>query len=166
MILEVDLEYSPELHHLHNDYPLAPEKMVVKPEMLSDYCREILEEEKIKIGKGEKLIPNLRDKEEYVLHYRNLHLYLSLGLKLKKIHRALEFSQSNWLEPYIAFNTKKRAGAKTAFGKDFFKLMNNSVFGKTMKEMQYPIGPLQDPVTCLETTKQRHAGTQAFRAPS
>ena len=115
LILEVDLEYPPELHHLHNDYPLAPEKMVVKPEMLSDYSREILGRGKMTIGKVEKLIPNLRDKKEYVLHYRNLQIYLSLGLKLTKIHRALEFSRSNWLEPYIAFNTKKRAGAKNPF---------------------------------------------------
>ena len=130
------MEYPPELHHLHNDDPLAPEKMVVKPEVLSDYSREILEREGMTIGKVEKLIPNLRDKEEHVLHYRNLQLYLSLGLKLKKIHRALKFSQSNWLEPYIAFNTKKRAGAKNAFEKDFFKLMNNSVFGKTMENLR------------------------------
>ena len=136
LILEVHLEYLPELHHLHNDYPLAPEKMVVKPEMLSDYSREILGREGMTIGKVQKLIPNLRDKKEYVLHYRNLQLYLSLGLKLTKIHRALEFSQSNWLEPYIAFNTQKRAGAKNPFEKDFFKLANNAVFGKTMDNLR------------------------------
>ena len=136
LILEVHLEYPPELHGLHNDYPLAPEKMTVKPEMLSDYCREILEREGMKIGEVQKLIPNLMDKEKYVLHYRNLQLYLKLRMKLKKIHRALEFSQSNWLEPYVAFNTQKRAGAKNAFEKDFFKLMNNSVFGKTMENLR------------------------------
>ena len=136
LILEVHLEYPPELHHLHNDYPLAPEKMLVREEMLSDYSREILGREGMKIGKVQKLIPNLRDKKEYVLHYRNLQLYLSLGLKLTKIHRALEFSQSNWLEPYIAFNTQKRSGAKNAFENDFFKLMNNSVFGKTMENLR------------------------------
>ena len=136
LILEVDLEYPPELHRLHNDYPLAPEKMVVREEMLSDYSRKILGREGMTIGKVQKLIPNLKDKEKYVLHYRNLQLYLKLGLKLKKIHRALEFSQSKWLEPYIAFNTQKRAGAKNAFQKDFFKLMNNSVFGKTMENLR------------------------------
>ena len=136
LILEVDLEYPPELHRLHNDYPLAPEKMVVREEMLSDYSREILGREGMTIGKVGKLIPNLRDKKEYVLHYRNLQLYLKLGLKLTKIHRALEFSQSNWLEPYIAFNTQKRTEAKNVFEKDFFKLMNNSVFGKTMENLR------------------------------
>ena len=94
--------------------------MVVQEEMLSDYSREILGREGMTIGKVQKLIPNLKDKEKYVLHYRDLQLYLKLGLKLKKIHRALEFSQSKWLEPYIAFNTQKRAKAKNAFENDFF----------------------------------------------
>ena len=133
LILEVDLEYPKELHSLHNDYPLAPEKITVGEEMLSDYCQRIQVREGIKVGQVQKLIPNLRDKEKYVLHYRNLQLYLSLGLKLKKIHRALQFSQSNWLAKYIDFNTQKRAKAKNAFEKDFFKLANNSVFGKTME---------------------------------
>ena len=101
--------------------------------MLSDYCQKIQARERIKVGQVEKLIPNLRDKERYIVHYRNLQLYLSLGLKLKKIHRALEFSQSSWLAEYIDFNTQKRAKAKNAFQKDFFKLANNSVFGKTME---------------------------------
>ena len=130
------MEYPPELHHLHNDYPCAPEKITVKKEMLSDYCREILEREKMTIGGVSKLINTLSEKKNYVLHYRNLQLYLSLGLKLKKIHRALEFSQSNWLEKYISFNTKMRSQAKNSFEKDFFKLMNNSVFGKTMENLR------------------------------
>ena len=133
LILEVSLEYPKELHSLHNDYPLAPEKITVGEEMLSDYCQMIKSNEGIKTGQMGKLIPNLRDKEKYVLHYRNLQLYLSLGLKLKKIHRALQFSQSNFLAKYINFNTQKRAKAKNAFEKDFFKLANNAVFGKTME---------------------------------
>ena len=136
LFLEVDLEYPPELHDLHNDYPLAPEKMTVKQEMLSDYSQGILHREGMKISNVQKLIPNLRDKKNYVLHYRNLQLYLSLGMKLTKIHRALEFSQSNWLESYIAFNTQKRAEAKNPFEKDFFKLANNAVFGKTMENLR------------------------------
>ena len=136
LVLEVDLEYPGELHDLHNDYPLAAEKIKVTEDMLSPYCREIAEKFKVKVGLVEKLVPTLLNKERYVLHYRNLQLYMSLGLKLTKIHRALEFDQSPWLKSYIDFNTKKRAGAKNSFEKDFFKLMNNSVFGKTMENLR------------------------------
>ena len=136
LVLEVDLEYPGELHDLHNDYPLAAEKIKITEDMLSPYCREIAEKFKVKVGLVEKLVPTLMNKEKYVLHYRNLQLYMSLGLKLTKIHRALEFDQSPWLKPYIDFNTKKRAGAKNSFEKDFFKLMNNSVFGKTMENLR------------------------------
>ena len=136
LILEVDLEYPEELHDLHNDYPLASEKIKVSEGMLSPYCREIAEKFGVKIGLVEKLVPTLFNKERYVLHYRNLQLYMSLGLKLTKIHRALEFNQSPWLKPYIDFNTQKRAKAKNSFEKDFFKLMNNSVFGKTMENLR------------------------------
>ena len=136
LILEVDLEYPKELHDLHNDYPLAAEKIKVTENMLSPYCREIAKKFGVKVGLVEKLMPTLFNKERYVLHYRNLQLYMSLGLKLTKINRALEFNQSPWLKPYIDFNTKKRAEAKNSFEKDFFKLMNNSVFGKTMENLR------------------------------
>ena len=133
LILEVDLEYPQELHELHNDYPLAPEKVKVSNDMLSDYCKKFAEKFKISVGLVSKLIPTLRDKKEYVLHYRNLQLYLDLGLKIKKVHRVLEFNQSSWLKKYIDFNTDKRKQAKNSFEKDYFKLMNNSVFRKTME---------------------------------
>ena len=136
LILEVDLEYPKELHNLHNDYPLAPEKIKVTKDMLSDYSQKIAEKFKISTGLVHKLIPTLGKKEKYVLHYRNLQLYLDLGLKLTKIHRVLEFNQSPWLKQYIDFNTQKRTNAKNSFEKDFFKLMNNSVFGKTMENIR------------------------------
>ena len=136
LILEVDLEYPQELHNLHNDFPLGPEKIKVAKDMLSDYCKQIADKFNISSGLVHKLIPTLNNKEKYVLHYRNLQLYLSLGLKLKKIHRVLQFDQSPWLKQYIDFNTQKRTNAKNSFEKDFFKLMNNSVFGKTMENIR------------------------------
>ena len=83
-ILEVDLEYPDELHVLHNDYPLAPEEVAISGDMLSNYCKKIPDEYGIKVGDIEKLIPNLGNKTNYVLHGRNLQLYLSLGMKLTK----------------------------------------------------------------------------------
>ena len=136
LILEVDLEYPEKLHDLHNDYPLAPEKVKVTEDMLSDYCKNIADKYNISTGLAYKLIPTLSKKEKYVLHYRNLKLYIDLGLKVSTIHRVLEFNQSPWLKQYIDFNTEKRKNAKNAFEKDFFKLMNNSVFGKTMENIR------------------------------
>ena len=136
LILEVDLEYPDELHDLHNDYPLAPEKVKVERDMLSAYCEKIASKFNMSSGLVKKLIPTLGGKEKYVLHYRNLQLYLDLGMKLKKVHRVLEFNQSPWLKEYIDFNTVKRTNAKNSFEKDFFKLMNNSVYGKTMENIR------------------------------
>ena len=136
LILEVDLEYPKKLHDLHNDYPLAPEKVKVTDDMLSGYCKSIADKYGISRGLVHKLIPTLSKKEKYVLHYRNLQLYIDLGLKVTKVYRVLEFNQSPWLRQYIDFNTEKRTNAKNAFEKDFFKLMNNSVFGKTMENIR------------------------------
>ena len=136
LLIEVDLEYPKELHELHNSYPLAAERVCVNKDMLSEYCKTIATKYNISTGLVHKLIPTLSNKEKYVLHYRNLQLYLDLGLKINKVHRVLEFNQSPWLKQYIQFNTLKRTQEKNSFEKDFFKLMNNSVFGKTMENIR------------------------------
>ena len=106
LILEVDLEYPQELHNIHIDYPVTPEKVKVSNNMLSAYCKKIAEKYNISVGLVSKLVPTLRDKKEYVLHYRNLQLYLDLSLKIKKVHRVLKFDQSPWLKQCID-NEKK-----------------------------------------------------------
>ena len=115
-ILEVELEYPRKLHYLHNEYPLAPGRLIV--------------------NKVEKLIPNLNEKKKYVLHHKNFKQYLDLGLKLKKIYRGIAFSENAWLKPYIELNTNLRSKAKHEFENDFFKLINNSVFGKTIENIR------------------------------
>ena len=115
-IFEVDLEYLPDLWTAHNDYPPAPEKMIVNG--------------------VEKLICHFKPRKNYILHYRNLRQYVEMGLKLTAVHRGISFNQSSWMEPYIRKNTEHRKTAANSFEKDFFKLMNNSVFGKTIENIR------------------------------
>ena len=110
------MEYPKELHENHNELPFLAERM--------------------KIGREEKLVPNLRDKKGYVVHIKTLNQALKHGLKLKKVHRVIEFQHSNWMKPYIMLNTRLRTVAKNEFEKDTFKLMNNDVFGKTMENIR------------------------------
>ena len=115
-ILEVDVKYPKRLHELHSDLPFLSERMEV------DKCK--------------KLVCNLFNKKKYVVHINALKQALNHGLKLKKIHRVIEFNQEAWLKPYIDMNTELRKAAKNDFEKDLFKLMNNSVFGKTMENIK------------------------------
>ena len=100
------------------------------------YWKKIADKYDIKVGDVKKLIPNLGNKTKYVLHYSDFQLYLSLGMKLTKIHRALQFKQSDWMKRYIDFNSEKRRNAANDFEKDFFKVMINSVYGKTMENLR------------------------------
>ena len=109
--LQVDVQYLEKLHDLHNDLPFLPERM--------------------KIEKVEKLVANLHDKTEFVIHIINLKQALNHGLVLKKNHKVIKFNQNAWLKPYIPVNTDLKKKAKNDFQKDFFKVMNNAVFGKS-----------------------------------
>ena len=134
--LEVDLHYPENLHDDYNGYSLAPEKFKVGEEMLSPSKLEMKKENYIKVGSINKLIPNLMSKKNCVVHYKNLKYYLSKGLILKKVHRILEFKQSDWMKPYIDFNTERRKEATNEADKNLFKLLNNAVYGKTMENMR------------------------------
>ena len=125
----ITFKYPVHLHESHNDYPLAAEKVKITHDMLFSYSKSLINKHSL----TEKLAPNLNDKIRYVLHYENLRLYLELGLKLVKIHRILQFSQSAWIKRYIDFNTTKRKEATSSFLQNLFKLFINSVFGKTME---------------------------------
>ena len=103
--------------------------------MLSNYCKKIADKYEIKVGDVNKIISNLGNKTIFVAHYRNLHLYLTLGMKLTKIHRVVKFKQSDWMKKYIDFNTEKRMNAANDFEKDCLKLMINSVYEKTMENL-------------------------------
>ena len=102
------------MHDIHNDYPLAPEKIT---------------------GTVKKLVPNLMDKNDYVIHYRNLQQCLELGMELKKIHRVLKYKQKDWMKRYIDFNTQRRKEDTNEADKNHFELSNNAIYGKTMKNM-------------------------------
>ena len=111
-ILEVDLEYPEELHEEHNSYSLAPEKKVVKKECMSDKQKRLTKDLELKPPDSEKLLLTLEDKNNCVVHYRNLQFYLNQGMKLKRVHRVLEFEQECWMEPYIRMNTEVRKKRK------------------------------------------------------
>ena len=111
-------------------------KIEVSSNMLSKYCSDIANKYSIKVGGVKKIIPNLRDKIKYVVHYRNLQYYLSLGIKLIKVHRIIKFKQSNWLKEYVEFNTRKRQESSDEFNKAFFKLLINCVYGKSMENIR------------------------------
>lgn len=115
MVLEVDVFYPEKLHDQHNDLPYLPEKMVPPGSKLP------------------KLTANLQHKKNYVVHYTTLKQSMEAGLQLDKIHKIITFNQSPWLKSYISLNTEKRKLAVTDFQKDFYKLMNNSVFGEKKK---------------------------------
>ena len=112
-LLGIDVEYPKELHEYHNELPFLVEK--------------------IKIVREETLLPNLKDKKGYLVHIKTLNQALKHGLELRNVDRVIECRQSRWMKAYIMLNTRLRKAARNEFEKDFFKLMSNSVFGKTME---------------------------------
>ena len=112
----MDVKYPRKLHDIHSDLPFLAKRM--------------------KIDKCKKLVCNLLNKKKYVVHINSLKQALNHGFKLKKIHRVIEFNKKAWLTPYIDMNTELRKVADSDFEKDFYKLMNNALFGKTMENIR------------------------------
>lgn len=144
-ILEVDLEYPQHLHDSHNNYPFCAETKTPPG------------------GKVKKLLLTFENKNNYVIHYCNLKQCLEKGLILKKIHRILEFNQSPWLKIYIDLNSHMRAQAKNSFEKDFFKLMNNAIFGKTIENVEKRVDvQLCCQWDCLKTCTKPKYGLERY----
>ncbi|XP_041985987.1 uncharacterized protein LOC121738160 [Aricia agestis] len=149
-ILEVDLQYPKHLHNLHNDLPFCSEKCIPPG------------------GKTFKLVPNLYDKFKYVIHYIHLQTCLKHGLILKKIHRVISFRQSPYLKQYIDLNTALRQKSSSTFEQDFFKLLNNSVFGKTLEnnEKRVNVHLVNQWVDNNNVTKKRQCAQKLIARPN
>ena len=138
-VVECDLEYPSHLHDAHNSLPLAPEQREIKFPMLSEFSKTCYKEAKpgnYKKHKTQKLCSTFYEKKDYVVHSRNLALYLKLGMKLKKVKRAIRFRQEAFLKDYIELMTRKRQAAKTKFAKTFYKLLINSIYGKLVQNVR------------------------------
>ncbi len=136
--IECDLLYDKSFHDLHNDYPLAPERIQMNYERLNETQLRILRNYRISKSSLEvtKLVPHLLSRKNYCVHYLNLKFYLEHGMSLEKVHRVLSFEQKPWLAPYIIKNQNLRTNAKNDFEKDQAKLYNNSIYGKTVENQK------------------------------
>lgn len=158
-VLEVDLEYPPELHPSHSSFPLAPEKRVVSYELLSPYQKQLVELFGLPRDASEtKLLLTLLDKEKYICYHENLKLYVDLGMKVKKIHQIMAFSQKPFLRGFIEQNHTIRQQATNAFQKNLSKFFMNSVYGKTLQNPRH--------FTELRLCTSKEQFSKAFQKPN
>ena len=131
--IEVDLIYPNNIKQKTKNFPFAPMNKKINPDNFNDYMKEIKPDTNIQPS---KLICDWSDKKNYLIHYRLLKFYIRHGMIVDKIHNVISFKQSRWLEKYINFNTQKRNKAKNDFEKDFYKLLINAFYGKTMENVR------------------------------
>ena len=131
--VEVDLKYPDNIKEKTKNFPFAPENKKINPDNFNDYMKEIKSNNYIQT---KKLICDRSDKKNYLGHYRMLKFYIRHGMIIDKVHNVISFSQSRWLEKYINFNTQRRNQAVNDFEKDFYKLLNNAFYGKTMENVR------------------------------
>ena len=132
-IVEVDLIYPEKIHDQTADFPFCLEKMIIKEEMLSSYSRDLKNKLGVRYSTCPKLVGTLYDKKKYIIHSRLLSFFLNNGMKLTKVHRALKFYQKEWLKGYMDKNTKMRQKSDSKIMRDFYKLKNNSIYGKLLQ---------------------------------
>ena len=131
--IEVDLKYPDDIKEKTKNFPFAPVNRKFNPDNFNDYMKEIKPDTYIQTS---KLICDWSDKKNYLVHYRMLIFYIRHGMIVDKVHNIISFKQNRWLEKYISFNTQKRNKAKNDFEKDFYKLLNNAFYGKTMENVR------------------------------
>ena len=131
--VEVDLKYPDNIKSKSKNFPFCPENKTINPNNFSEYMNEIKPDTYIQT---KKLICDFSDKKNYLIPYRMLKFYLRHGMIVDEVHNIISFRQSRWLEKYINFNTQKRNKAKNDFEKDFYKLLNNAFYGKTMENVR------------------------------
>ncbi|GET58831.1 hypothetical protein GLOIN_2v1820840 [Rhizophagus irregularis DAOM 181602=DAOM 197198] len=135
--LNIKAHFPLKTHDYLQDLPPAVDSIAVKKDRLSPYITKLVDNlDGGRFPETEKLVPHLSKHEDYVIHYQELQYYIKLGMVVDEITQVLSFDQDNWLAPYIAKNTNLRQQSKNSFEKDFFKLMNNSVYGKTMENVR------------------------------
>ena len=131
--LEIDLEYPHNIRQKTKNFPFAPENKSISKDDFGPYMKSIMPKNYVS---HKKLICDCTDKRNYLIHYRMLKFYIRHGMKIKQVHRVISFKQSKWLEKYIDFNTQKRNKTVNDFEKDFYKLLNNAFYGKTMENVR------------------------------
>ena len=131
--IEVDLTYPDNIKEKTKNFPFAPENKKINPDTFNDYMKEIKPDN---YTSTEKLICDWSDKKNYLVHYRMLKFYIKHGMIIDKVYNIISSKQNKWLEKYISFNTQKRNKAKNDFEKDFYKLLNNAFYGKTMENVR------------------------------
>lgn len=135
-VAEVKLLYPQQLHKLHDDYPAAPYKRAVSFDEISAHSKAVLQANSKKFHSDEKLLATLEERDHYVVHAAALREYVRLGLVVAEVYRVLCFDESPWLQPYVEHNALRRQQAANAFEKDHYKLLTNSIFGKTMENIR------------------------------
>lgn len=165
-LLEADVSFPDECHDRLSSFPVLPEVCEVRTDMLSPYQRMLKEATHAPESSGEKLIAHLGPRTRYVIDVRALAYYLSLGVRLDRVHRVLTFDQSDWLGVFVKWCATQRAAAPDTLTRDMFKLVANSVYGRSLMDKRRHGDVVI--LTCADVEKEnkkirRYAASPTFR---